>query len=79
MTTDEMLIEIIQYDYKSYGFPYVFMSYSKTWNVWNINWRNPVSFVNEKQAEGSTPNEACNNAMKFIKDNPKMFKKIKTK
>jgi hypothetical protein len=30
MTTDEMLIEIVNYKYKSFGFPYVFVDYSQS-------------------------------------------------
>ena len=76
MTTDDMLIEIVKYDYESYGFPYVFLDYNKSFNYWSITWRNPVKFSNEKQCIGNTPNEACKNALKFIKDNSLIFKKL---
>lgn len=78
-TTDEMLIEIVKYKYKSYGFPFVFMDYSQTFKKWAITWRNPADFNNEKQTEGATPNEACKKALKFIEDNPKIFSLTKPK
>ena len=73
MTTDEMLIEIVNYKYKTYGFPYVFMDYSQSYKTWNITWRNPVEFSNEKQTESATPYEACKKALDFIKSNPSIF------
>ena len=73
MTTDEMLIEIASYRYKSFGFSHVFMDYSQHCKVWHITWRNPVQFSNGKQTEGKTPNEACINALNFINQNPKIF------
>jgi len=73
MTTDEMLIEIIKYNYKSVGFPYVFLDYSQFYKVWSITWRNPVHFSNEKQTNAPTPNEACKKALEFIKSNPSIF------
>ena len=73
LTTDEMLIEIVSYNYKSFGFPYVFMDYSQHYKKWAITWRNPTEFSNEKQTEASTPNEACKKALKFIKSNPSIF------
>jgi hypothetical protein len=73
MTTDEMLIEIVEYDYKAWGVPYVFADYSKSNKKWSITWRNPVDFSNEKQTQGRTPNEACKKALKFIKNNPSIF------
>ena len=73
LTTDEMLIEIVKYNYKSAGFPYVFMDYSQSFKYWSITWRNPVDFSNEKETQGKTPNEACKKALKFIKNNPSIF------
>ena len=75
MTTDEMLIEIVSYNYESHGFPYVFLDYSKLFNAWQITWRNPVKFSNEKQTQGTTPNFACKKALEFIKNNPLIFTK----
>ena len=73
MTTDEMLTEIVRYKYKSNGFPFVFMDYSQTLNTWSITWRNPIEFVNDKQTDASTPNEACKKALEFINSNPNLF------
>jgi hypothetical protein len=73
MTTDEMLIEIVNYNYKSHGFPYVFLDYSQSFKYWSITWRNPAEFSNDKQANGKTPNEACVKALEFIKSNPSIF------
>lgn len=73
LTTDEMLWEIVKYKYECNGFPYVFLTY--TFDAWEIVWRNPVDFSNEKQTNASTPNEACKKALEFIKNNPKIFKK----
>jgi hypothetical protein len=76
MTTDEMLIEIVKYDYKCAGFPYVFMDYSQTMKTWSITWRNPMNFTNESNKEANTPNEACKKALDFIINNPLLFTKI---
>ena len=73
MTTDEMLIEIQKNEYKSFGFPYVFLSYSSSFNYWSITWRNPADFSNEDKMHASTPNEACAKAIEFINKNPKWF------
>jgi hypothetical protein len=73
MTTDEMLIEIVKYNYKTAGFPYVFMDYSQFRKTWSITWRNPVDFVNQDTREGKNPNEACKKALEFIKSNPSIF------
>ena len=73
MTTDDMLIEIVNYKYKSYGFPYVFMDYSQSRKLWAITWRNPAEFSNEKQTESETPNGACRKALDFISNNPNIF------
>ena len=73
MTTDEMLIEIVNYKYKSFGFPYVFMDYSQSRKVWAITWRNPADFSNEQQTEANTPNESCRKALEFISNNPHIF------
>lgn len=73
MNTDEMLIEIVNYDYKAWGFPYVFADYSKSNKKWSITWRNPVDFINEKQTEADTLNESCKKALSFIKRNPNIF------
>ena len=78
MTTDEMLIKIVSYDYKCYGFPYVFMDYSRTDNKWSITWRNPGEFTNNKDLEADTPNEACKKAIEFINSNPQLFTTKKT-
>lgn len=75
MTTDEMLIEIVSYKYKSHGFPYVFMDYSQTEKQFNITWRNPVNFINERQTSSNTPNETCKKALEFIKSSPNLFNK----
>jgi len=75
MTTDEMLIEIVKYDYKASGFPYVFLNYSDYNRKWSIIWRNPVDFNNEKQTDSDSPNEACKKALEFIKSNPSIFSK----
>ena len=48
LTTDEMLIKIVEYNYKAWGFPYVFADYSKSIKKWSITWRNPTDFINEK-------------------------------
>jgi hypothetical protein len=76
MNTDEMLIEIVSYKYKSFGFPYVFMDYSQHYKKWSITWRNPVDFANEEFRNADTPNEACKKALDFIKNNPMLFSKI---
>ena len=73
MTTDEMLIEIVKYSYKSAGFPYVFLDYSQYFKEWSITWRNPMNFSNEKQTNAKTPNETCKKALEFIKSNPLIF------
>ena len=73
MTTDEMLIEIAEYKYDASGFPHVFMDYSQHYKRWSITWRNPIDFNNSDKTKGQTPNEACKNALKFIKDNPEIF------
>lgn len=73
LTTDEMLIKIVEYNYKAWGFPYVFADYSKLNKKWSITWRNPADFINEKQTEADTLNEACKKALKFIKSNPSIF------
>lgn len=75
MTTDEMLIEIVSYKYESFGFSHVWIDYSQTFKVWSVIWRNPSKFSNEQQTYGKTPHEACVKALKFIKDNPKIFYK----
>lgn len=77
MTTDEMLIEIVSYEYEAFGFPYVFIDYSQSFKHWSVTWRNPVKFKNEKQTNAPTPNEACKKALEFIKANPDIFTKIK--
>lgn len=77
MTTDEMLIEIVNYKYNSAGFPFVFLCYNRTFKYWSITWRNPIDFNNSEQSKGITPNEACKNALEFIKDNPQFFTKNK--
>lgn len=73
MTTDEMLIEIVKYKYESYGFPFVFLDYNQSFKDWSITWRNPVKFNNDDKLKGKTPNEACKNALDFIKNNPDIF------
>lgn len=73
MTTDEMLIEIVKYEYDAHGFPYVFLDYNQSFGYWSITWRNPVKFSNLKQARGKTPNVVCKKALKFIKANPHLF------
>ena len=73
MTTDEMLIEIVSYKYKSSGFPCVFMDYSQAFKAWSITWRNPIDFSNNNDMLSKTPNEACNKAIEFINNNPKIF------
>lgn len=73
MTTDEMLIEIVKYSYKSAGFPYIFLDYSQSFKYWAITWRNPVDFSNHNQTNAPSPNEACKNALEFIKNNPNIF------
>lgn len=73
MTTDEMLIEIVSYKYKSFGFPYVFLDFSQSTQKWSITWRNPAYFSNEKQTESDTPNECCRKALEFINKNPNIF------
>ena len=70
-----MLQEIVEWKYKTYGFPYVFMDYSQTRKMWSITWRNPISFINDESREGKTPREACENALNFIKSNPSFFSK----
>lgn len=77
VTTDELLIEIVSYQYKSAGFPYVFLDYSLTFRQWEVTWRNPVKFSNERQTMGQTPREACKKALEFIKANPDIFYKVK--
>ena len=74
MTTDEMLIELVKYEYECAGFPYVFMDYSMTRKTWSITWRNPMEFENKDCREAPTPNEACKRALDFIHDNPSIFK-----
>ena len=73
MTTDEMLIEIVNYKYQSYGFPYVFLDYSQTFKTWSISWRNPIQFTNTDDRHGETPNDACKKAIDFIRANPDKF------
>jgi len=73
MTTDEMLIEIVKYDYDCAGFPYVFMDYSQTRKTWSITWRNPIKFENKDCRDAPTPNEACKKALDYIKSNPSIF------
>jgi hypothetical protein len=73
LTTEEMLIEISSYKYKSYGFSCVFLTY--TLGTWEIIWRNPHEFSNNDQTLSSTPNEACKKALEFIKNNDKLFTK----
>jgi hypothetical protein len=75
MTTDEMLIEIVSFKYKAFGFPYVFMDYSQSKKKWSITWRNPQDFTNEDNTESDSPNETCKKALDFIKSNPEIFKK----
>ena len=85
MTTDEMLSEIVTYNYESYGFPYVFLDFSYQTKLWEVTWRNPKNFKNSSfdifeptprsNAKGKTPKEACKRAMKFILENPNLFKK----
>lgn len=75
MTTDEMLIEIVKYKYKSSGFPYVFLDYSQHFNAWSITWRNPNDFSNTDKMLSKTPNAACKKAIEFINQNPKWFTK----
>jgi len=74
-TTDEMLLEIVQYDYKTYGYPFVFLDYDKTASIWSITWRNPVEFTNQGQTYSKTPNGACKRALDFINRNLHLFKK----
>jgi hypothetical protein len=51
MTTDEMLIEIVNYKYKSFGFPYVgLFSITKVW----LSFGKPAEFSNKQQTEAST-------------------------
>ena len=76
MTTDEMLVEIVSYGYRSAGFPYVFLDYSHTFGNWSVTWRNPMCFSNNKQTDAKTPHEACKKALQFIKDNPKLFTRL---
>lgn len=76
MTTDEMLIEIVSYKYKSHGFPYVFLDYEQfLQGEWHVTWRNPVEFNNNEIKKGSTPHEACVNALEFINNNKQFFEK----
>ena len=77
MTTDEMLIEIVNYKYEAYGFPFVFLDYNYSFKRWAITWRNPAKFTNSDLTYGSTPNEACKNALEFIKSKPEVFTKPK--
>ena len=64
---EEMLIEIASVKYESFGFPFVCLDYSSTFNEWCITWRNPVNFTNEEVNTGSkTPTEACIKALRFI-------------
>lgn len=75
-TTDEMLLEIISYKYKTNIFPYIFLDYSSYFKCWCIVWRNPLEFTNEEtETKSKTPKEACEKALQFIKDNPKLFTK----
>ena len=69
------LIEIVSYKYKASGAPYVFLDYCYSKRVWQLTWRNPIEFKNEKQTDGSTPSEACKKALEFIKSNPTIFTK----
>jgi len=71
-----MLIEIVNYSYKSAGFPYVFADYSQSKKKWSITWRNPMKFINEKQTQADTLNESCKKALEFISNNPQIFCKI---
>lgn len=70
-----MLLEIASYKYESFGFPNIFLSFSPTFKSWGVAWRNPVKFNNSDFAEGTTPSEACEIALRFIKDNPELFTK----
>jgi len=76
MTTDNMIIEIVKYNYDCYGFPYVFMDYSQTRKMWSITWRNPIAFLNEDCRDAKTPNEACKKALDYIKTNPNIFSRF---
>lgn len=73
MTTDEMLKQIVNYKYESYGFPYCFLDYNYMTLEWCVSWRNPQKFDNGNVPCGKTPNEACVNALNFIKENPRIF------
>jgi hypothetical protein len=75
MTTDEILTEIVSYQYKSVGLPFVFLDYNQMDGYWSVTWRNPIGFSNEKQTAALTPNEACRKALEFIKSNPQIFSK----
>jgi hypothetical protein len=75
MTTDEMLIEIISYQYNTYGSQYVFLDYSYMFKTWSITWRNPVEFSNDDKLLSATPREACEKALQFINERPNIFKK----
>lgn len=67
MSTDQMLNEIVNYDYEAYGFPHVFLDYNRDRGTWQILWRNPVKFNNERMTEADTPKESCEKALQFIK------------
>jgi len=73
MTAEEMLIEIVKYKYKCYGFPYVFLDYCQQTGNWSITWRNPIKFTNDLDPKSKTPIEACQAALDFIKNNPTRF------
>lgn len=77
-------MEIVKYKYKSYSFPYVFLNYNQRFEYWSVTWINPVDFVNGNDlfmdkvninTHANTPKESCKKALKFIKDNPQIFKK----
>lgn len=66
---EKQLKEIASYKYKCFSFGYVFMAYDYGSKDWHIVWRNPLEFSNTLKG-CDTPEEACEDALKFIKANP---------
>lgn len=54
-------------NYKSYGFPLIFISYNFTWKYWDVTFRNPSNFSNPN-IQGKTPIDAVHKMFDFLYD-----------
>ena len=65
-TLEECLEIFKQIQYRSLGFPIVFLYYDYSFNYWEVCFRNPVNFENPKIKE-KKPLDACHKMLNFLR------------